>query len=81
MKERLWYHGFPANSGQACEGGRKSWELEVLIPRRTSFLMAKSGNCENIQLKGNCQTWVGRCRERGGMLDRQHGGEERKLLE
>ena len=50
---------FPANSGQECERGRKSREMEALIQHRTSRLITRSGSCENIHLKGNCQTWVG----------------------
>lgn len=49
---------FPANSGQECERGRKSQEVEALIHHRTSRLITRSGSCENIQLNRNCQTWV-----------------------
>lgn len=46
---------FPANSGQAREGGRKGWEIEVCVPQ-ASFFMARRGSCEELRVKGSCQT-------------------------
>lgn len=46
---------FPANSGQAREGGRKGWEIEMCVPQ-ASFLMARRGSCKDLRVKGSCQT-------------------------
>lgn len=71
---------FPANSGQECERGRKSQEVEALIHHRTSRLITRSGSCENIQLNRNCQTWFVGIPRGGHLLDRRPGGEERTEL-
>lgn len=67
MKEIL-IPEFPANSWQACERGRKSWEIKVLIQHRTSswqgVVAMRTHNCKEAGRPGGWgrrgeDTWSG----------------------